>query len=92
MTPNEVKLTTVAIAASSYARYLHLIVNNQLKDLEADDERDFKRLSQWWNALGVERKEKIERWIKEFSKETEDVTPITSKQLIQTNFQWEPGQ
>jgi hypothetical protein len=80
------KLTVIAISTASYARMFQLqfmLVENQT--LNAEDERDFKRLMHWYQNLGSERKEKLDTWIYDLSRDTEDVTEHSGRKVDDAN-------
>jgi hypothetical protein len=89
MSATEMKLVTAAIMAASYARMLQLGIQHNLEPYE---ERDLKRLMQWWNNLGEEQKQKIEEWIITFSRDTEDVTGMAGRQAVKKVSEWNTTQ
>ena len=84
------KLTCACIAMASYARMIELRFGNAI--LTPDDARDLNRICAWYNALGQDMKDKIDMWIKEFSKETHDVTQNSGRSVGKRAFKWGPGQ
>ena len=93
------KLTVIAISTASYARMFQLMFEAQKGDLEPDQERDLKRLMAWYTNLGAERKDKLDSWIYDLSRNTEDVTEHSGRKVDNANQQamkkitkWESNQ
>src|ERR1700723_784268 len=73
--PEKMKLTVIAISTSAYARMFQLWF--KVKDgqkFAPGEEQDFKRLMKWYKNLGEERKDKLDKWIFDLSRDVEDVT------------------
>jgi len=79
------KLTVIAISTASYARMFQLQFIAQGGDLQPDDERDLKRLMNWYNNLGEDRKNKLDQWILDMSRNTEDVTSGSGRKIDDAN-------
>jgi hypothetical protein len=79
------KLTVIAISTASYARMFQLQFIAQGGDLQPEDERDLKRLMQWYNNLGEDRKNKLDTWIYDLSRDTEDVTERSGRKVDDAN-------
>ena len=90
MTPDETKLTVAAISQASYGRLLYLRHVQQI--MTPEDERDLARLTQWWNNLGEDNQNKILKWQKDFSRDTEDISAVSGRQAIKRVSEWGPAQ
>lgn len=88
--PREQKLAVCSIMASSYARMLQLRYTVDEFNISLDAE--YNRLTQWWNNLGQDRKDTLQKWIMEFSKETEDVTVKVARQAVKRVSEWNSNQ
>jgi hypothetical protein len=90
MTPDEKKLTVACISIAAYARYVELnhrwILQEQFEGIE---EADYRRLSQWWNNLGEDQKNKVQGWILAFSRDVEDVVGRVGRKKLS---EWGPSQ
>ena|ERR1700722_10500316 len=81
------KLTVIAISTASYARMFQLMFKSKddPNGLTPEEETDFKRLMQWFNNLGTDRKDKLDQWIYDLSRDTEDVSGSSGRKIDDAN-------
>lgn len=98
--PERMKLTVIAISTASYARMYQLWfkVKEGVK-WGPGEEADFKRLMKWYKNLGEDRKDKLDKWILDMSRDTEDVTGKSgrvvddaNKRAMEKVTEWESNQ
>jgi hypothetical protein len=93
LSAHEMKLTAAAIMCASYARMMDLGSRGMRHEtLTAEDERDLKRLMQWYANLGVDNKDKLDKWIHDFSRDTEDISGKAGRKAIKKVSEWNTAQ
>jgi hypothetical protein len=80
------KLITLAFFCCNYARMVHLGMKGKMGEvLTAKEERDIKRLMNWYVNLGADLKDKIDRWVEIYSDECKDVTGSSGRKVDDAN-------
>lgn len=98
--PEKMKLTVIAISTSAYARMFQLWFKvKEGSKWARGEEADFKRLMKWYKNLGEDRKNKLDKWIYDLSRDVEDVTGKSGRMIDDANkramkevTEWESSQ